>query len=457
MELEISDMAFGGKGIAKVEGFTIFVDQALPLDRVRARIVKKKKNYAEAQILELLSPSPHRITAPCPFSGWCGGCKWQFLKYEQQLVHKRQHVSDALVHIGLMKDIPVHPVIASDRIFRYRNKMEFSCSDRRWLLPGELGREDIDCSFALGLHVPGTFHKVLDISDCLLQAETGNAILRDVRQYMKNSGVPVYGLKTHEGFWRFLMLRHSEAFDHWMVNLITASEDRNTVEPLADFLRKKYPNIVSVVNNITARKAGIAVGEYEILLAGSPSVKDQITGYTFDISANSFFQTNTRGAEKLCETVKSYARLSGRESVWDLYCGTGAIAICLSDKAAQVVGIELAESAVADARANCRANGIRNCSFMAGDIKESISKIGTKPDVLILDPPRSGIHKDAIRQIRDAAPHRIVYVSCNPATQARDLLMLKEDYHVLEVQPVDMFPHTFHIESVARLERKTGS
>ncbi len=456
IELEISDMAFGGKGIAKVDGFTIFVDQTVPLDRVVARIVRKKKNYAEALVAEFISLSPYRIKAPCPYSGYCGGCKWQFLKYEQQLVYKRQHVSDALAHIGLMQDIPVHPVIAPEHIFGYRNKMEFSCSDRRWLLPDELGREDIGFSFALGLHVPGTFHKVLDISACLLQSETGNAILEDVRNYMKNSGIPVYGLRTHEGFWRFLMLRHSVSFDQWMVNIITASEDRKTVGPLADFLMKKYPNIVSVVNNITARKAGIAVGEYEILLGGSPVIKDQIAGYTFDISANSFFQTNTRGAEKLYETVKSYAELGGRESVWDLYCGTGAIAICLSDKAAEVVGIEIVESAVADARANCRSNGISNCRFMAGDIKETMAAIGTKPDVLIIDPPRSGIHKDAVRQIRDAAPHRIVYVSCNPATQARDLLMLKEDYHVIEVQPVDMFPHTFHIECVAKLERKKG-
>ena len=456
VELEISDMAFGGKGIAKVDGFTIFADQTVPLDRVIARIVKKKKNYAEARVTEFLSLSPHRIKPPCPYSGWCGGCKWQFLKYEQQLVYKRQHVSDALVHIGLMPDIPVHPVIASEKIFGYRNKMEFSCSDRRWVLPEEFNREDTEFSFALGLHVPGTFHKVLDISACLLQAETGNAILEDVRQYIKNSGIPVYGLKTHQGFWRFLMLRHSVSFDQWMVNIITASEDRKTVQPLADFLKEKYPNIVSVVNNVTARKAGIAVGEYEIVLAGSRVIKDQIAGYTFDISANSFFQTNTRGAEKLYETVKSYAELSGKEKVWDLYCGTGTIAICLSDKAAEIVGIEIVESAVADARANCRSNGISNCRFIPGDIRETMNAIGTKPDVLILDPPRSGIHKDAVRQIRDAAPGRIVYVSCNPATQARDLLMLKEDYHVIEVQPVDMFPHTFHIECVAKLERKRG-
>ncbi len=457
IELEISDMAFGGKGIAKINGFTIFVDQTVPLDRVVARIVRKKKNYAEARVSQFISLSPHRIDPPCPYSGFCGGCKWQFLKYEHQLVFKQQHVSDALVHIGLMQDIPVHPVIPSDRIFGYRNKMEFSCSDRRWLLPDELGREDAEFSFALGLHVPGTFHRVLDISACLLQAETGNSILEDARQYIKNSDIPVYGLKTHQGFWRFLMLRHSVAFDQWMVNVITASEDRKAVQPLADFLMGKYPNIVSVINNITARKAGIAVGEYEILLGGSPVIKEQIAGYTFDISANSFFQTNTRGAEKLYETVKSYAELSGRERVWDLYCGTGAIAICLSDKAGEVVGIELVESAVADARANCRSNGIGNCRFMTGDIKETLSAIGTKPDVLIIDPPRSGIHKDAVSQIRDAAPRRIVYVSCNPATQARDLAMLKEDYHVIEVQPVDMFPHTFHIECVAKLERKRGS
>jgi 23S rRNA (uracil1939-C5)-methyltransferase len=454
LELKISEIAFGGKGLAKVDGFAVFVDQAVPLDLVTVRIIKKKKNYAEARIISLIEPSPFRINPPCIYSGFCGGCKWQFLRYDKQLEYKRQHVIDALEHIALIKGVPVHPAIPSNLIFGYRNKMEFSCSDRRWLLPDEMGREDIDTGFALGLHVPGTFHKVLDTRACLLHPAMGNDILDDVRTFMKNSDIPVYGLRSHSGFWRFLMLRHSVAYDQWMVNIITAAEDRETVMPLANLLMDKYPKIVSVINNITSRKAGVAIGEYEIPLAGMSCLRDKIGSFEFEISANSFFQTNTRGAECLYETVKNYAKLSGCETVVDLYSGTGTIAICLSDAAKEVIGMEIVESAVADANNNCRLNRVSNCRFVLGDIKNSLSQISSRPYVMIIDPPRAGMHKDVVKQVIEMNPARIVYVSCNPATMARDLGMIKENYRVLEIQPVDMFPHTYHIESVARLERK---
>ncbi|MDM8548686.1 23S rRNA (uracil(1939)-C(5))-methyltransferase RlmD [Desulfobacterales bacterium HSG2] len=453
LELEVSDIAFGGKGLAKVEGLAVFVDQAVPSDCAKVRITKKKKNYAEARVIELTEPSPLRIEPPCKYAGFCGGCKWQFLPYDKQLEYKQQHVAESLEHIGLVQDVPVHPAIPSEQVFGYRNKMEFSCSDRRWLLPEEMGREDIDRGVALGLHVPGTFYKVLDTDACLLQPELGNDILEDVRVFIKNSNAPVYGLRSHVGFWRFLMLRHSAARDRWMVNIVTASEDRGTVQPLADMLTEKYPEIVSVVNNITSRKAGIAIGEYEILLAGESVLTDKIGSFTFEISANSFFQTNTRGAEQLYETVKSYAGLTGKESVVDLYSGTGTIALYLSDSAKTVIGMEIVESAVADAEKNCRINGISNCRFILGDIKDSFSRIDITPDVMIIDPPRVGMHKDVVRQVLRTAAKRIVYVSCNPATLARDLGMMKDHYKIREVQPVDMFPHTYHIESVARLEK----
>ncbi len=453
LELKISEIAFGGKGLAKVDGFAVFVDQAVPLDLVTARIIKKKKNYAEARIISLIEPSPFRLNPPCTYSGFCGGCKWQFLRYDKQLEYKRQHVIDALEHIALIKGVPVHPPIPSNLIFGYRNKMEFSCSDRRWLLPDEMGREDIDTGFALGLHVPGTFHKVLDTEACLLQPAMGNDILDDVRTFMKNSDIPVYGLRSHSGFWRFLMLRHSVAYDQWMVNIITAAEDKETVMPLANLLVDKYPKIVSVINNITSRKAGIAIGEYEIPLAGVSCLRDKIGIFEFEISANSFFQTNTRGAEFLYETVKKYAKLSGCETVVDLYSGTGTITICLSDVAKEVIGMEIVESAVADAKNNCRLNRVSNCRFVLGDIKKSLLQISARPDVMIIDPPRAGMHKDVVKQVIAMNPARIVYVSCNPATMARDFGMIKENYRVLEIQPVDMFPHTYHIESVARLER----
>ena len=454
IKLKILETAFGGKGFARVDEFVVFVDQAIPSDLVVARIIKKKKNYAEARIVSIEESSPFRINPLCIYSGFCGGCKWQFLKYEQQLTYKRQHVVESLQHIGLINEVLVHPTIPSKLIFGYRNKMEFSCSDRRWLLPDEMGGENIENDFALGLHVPGTFHKVLDTKDCLLQPELGNRMLGDIRTYMKNSGVPAYGLRSHTGFWRFLMLRHSVAYDQWMVNIITAANNPEKVQKLASLLVGKYPAIVSVINNITSRKAGVATGEYEIPITGNPYINEKIGHYMFQISANSFFQTNTRGAERLYETVKKFAGLTGKETVVDLYCGAGTIAIYLADSAKKIIGMEIVASAVADAENNCRLNGVTNCKFVTGDIKNCLAELTVKPDIVIIDPPRAGMHPKVVKQILAISPARIIYVSCNPATMARDLSMIKDSYTILEVQPIDMFPHTYHIESVARIERK---
>ncbi len=452
LELDISDIAIGGMGFTKYEDFAVFIKGVVPQDRVLAQIIKKKKNYAEARLIQLISSSPLRIPPPCPYSGYCGGCAWQFLNYDSQLDYKRRHVIQSLEHIALIHGVLVHPTIRSEKIFGYRNKMEFSCADKTWLMPDDMAQGVADTGFALGLHVPGTFHKVLDMQACLLQPELGNRILNDVKAFMKNSGLPPYGLRSHVGFWRFLMLRHSAAYDQWMVNIITASEDRGVVQPLADMLTNKYPEIVSVVNNITNRKSGVAVGEYEILLSGSSVITDKIGNFKFEISANSFFQTNTAGAARLYEIVRQYAGLTGTERVLDLYCGTGTIAISLSDMAKEVIGIEIIDSAVADAQQNCQLNQISNCRFVLGDMREVLPQIGQSPDLMIIDPPRVGMHKDVVKQVLEMKPSKIVYVSCNPATLSRDLALLKEGYEVAEVQPVDMFPHTFHIESVARLE-----
>ncbi len=452
--LDIDTLAIGGKGMGRVDGMAVFVDQVVPGDRVRVRITRKKKNYAEARVMEMMAPSKERIAPPCPYSGFCGGCKWQFLPYERQLAYKTDHVAQSIAHIGLLENVPVHPAIASPNVFAYRNKMEFSCSDHAWLLPHDMDNPDAVRDFAVGLHVPGTFHKVLDTDACMLQPSAGNRILSDVRQYMRHSGLAAYGLKSHKGFWRFVMLRHAPSRDHWMVNIITASENPTALDSLAQQLMATHPRIVSVVNNITASKAGIAVGEREVLLGGVPVLTDGIGDFSFEISANSFFQTNTGAAERLYETVARYAGLTGRERVLDLYCGTGTIGIYLSRQAAWVTGMELVESAVNDARNNCRLNGIDNCRFVGGDIKEQLACVSERPDVLIIDPPRVGMHKDVVKQVLAMGPDRIVYVSCNPATLARDLQMMDELYRVCEVQPVDMFPHTFHIEAVARLEKK---
>jgi 23S rRNA (uracil1939-C5)-methyltransferase len=438
IETEISDIAFGGKGLVRINGMAVFVDQAVPGDTALIRINRKKKNYAEARVVELIEASSDRIKPPCVYSGFCGGCKWQFLEYEIQLRYKRQHVHESLQHIGKLKDVQVHPTVPSPQIFGYRNKMEF----------------EIDKGFGIGLHVPGTFFKVFDTKRCLLQPDLGNDLLDDVRQFIISSGLPAYGLRSHQGFWRFLMLRHSVAFDRWMLNIVTAADDRQVLQPLANGLMQRYPGVTAVVNNITARKAGVTTGESEITLAGDSAIIDKIGSFEFEISANSFFQTNTPGAAKLYDTVKRYAELSGSETVLDLYSGTGTIPILLSDNAIEVIGLEMAPSAIADAENNCRHNQVENCRFVPGDIRETLPTISDRPDVLIIDPPRVGMHKDVAKQVLAMLPERIVYVSCNPATLARDLVLLKEAYQVQEVQPVDLFPHTYHIESVARLIKK---
>jgi 23S rRNA (uracil1939-C5)-methyltransferase len=456
LELRIEKLILGGRGLARVNGLAIFVERAVPGDEVRVRVFKKKKNHAEARLVELINPSPFRVEPPCRYCGFCGGCTLQFLDYEKQLFFKRELIVESLEHIGKLTSTLVHSLIPSEKIFHYRNKMEFSFSDRRWLLPEELSLKDIPKDFALGLHVPGTFDKVIDTEACLLLPDTGNKILGDVRRYVKESRIPPYGLKSHKGFWRFLMLRHSSSHDNWMVNIITSEEQRPWVQPLADLLFQKYKNITSVVNNVNTGKAGIAVGQWEILLSGEPFISDKIAGFEFDVSANSFFQTNTSGAARLYETVKAYAGLTGKETVLDLYSGTGTIPIFLSDRAKKIIGIEISEGAVRDAQENCRKNRIRNCRFICKNIKEGIKDITDSPDIMVIDPPRVGMHRDVIKVVRCLSPDSIVYLSCNPATLARDLALLKEDYQVMEVQPIDMFPHTYHIESVARLEKSFG-
>ncbi|MBF0211030.1 MAG: 23S rRNA (uracil(1939)-C(5))-methyltransferase RlmD [Desulfamplus sp.] len=454
VEVEIIDLAFGGMGVAKPEGFPIFVERAFPGDRVMVKITKKKKNYAEARVLEMVEPSKVRQKAPCYYADYCGGCRWQALPYSEQLKYKKQHVIDSLEHIGLLKGVLVKDVIPSEEIFGFRNKMEFSCSNSRWLTSEELENPEIKKDFGLGLHVPGTFDKIIDIENCLIQPDIGNQILNHIRQYIKESGLQAYNLKTHEGFWRFVMLRSSSAFGTWMVNLVTNQENDQLLNPLADQLMAKFPQIASVVNNVTARKASIATGEYEKVIAGDRCIKERLGEFIFEISANSFFQTNTKGAEALYSLVSKYAELSGKEYVIDLYSGTGTIPIWLSKDAGQVIGIEIVESAVKDARRNAKFNNITNCEFHVGDIKDVLPSIVSGyscDDVMVIDPPRVGMHKDVVAKVIELAPKRIVCVSCNPATLSRDLALMKSKYRVVEVQPVDMFPHTFHIESVALL------
>lgn len=456
IELKIDKMAYGGQGIARVDGFVIFIKGAIPGDRLTAQIFKKKRDCAEAKIVEILEPSADRMQAPCPYSGYCGGCQWQHLRYERQLDYKREQIEESMKHIGALNDMVVQDVIPSENRFAYRNKMEFSFSDRRWFLPHELDHGGSENNFALGLHVPGTHNKIIDIDACLLHQEKGNQILREVKKYVMGSGIPVYNLKTHEGFWRFLVIRHSTAFDQWMVNLVTSEEKPEAVRPLADALFSKIGQISSFVNNINRRKASIAAGEKEVVLAGEAHIKDRIGPFNFQISANSFFQTNSWGAQRLYQTVVDYAEFKGTESVLDLYSGTGTIPIFLSANIKAVTGIEISGSAVQDARKNCEENGIENCHFICGDIREMLPAITHRPDVLIIDPPRAGMHPDVLARVMAMSPERIIYVSCNPATMARDIGQMSKDYEVVEIQPVDMFPHTYHIEAVAKLQHRSN-
>ncbi len=453
-EFEVIDLAFGGKGLAKPDGFPVFIDRCVPGDVVFAKITKKKKSWAEGKLIKILKESSLRTQGKCQYCNFCGGCKWQQIEYDRQLAYKKRHVTESMEHIGGIKDIRVNDVIGSDPIYEYRNKMEFSCSSKRWLLPAELENDEIKKGFGIGLHVPGTFDKVIDIKQCEIMPSLGNQILDDVRNFIKKSDLPAYHLRSHEGFWRFLMLRHSVAFDTWMVNIITKEKKINVVQQLATELAQNYPQIESIMNNITDAKSGVSTGKEEITLYGKDYIKEKLGKFIFKISANSFFQTNTKSCEKLYSKVSEYAALTGKEVVMDLYSGTGTIPIWLSDQAKMVVGIEIVKSAVIDAKFNAGLNGIENCEFFEGDIKDVLPKLKPKPDVMIIDPPRVGMHKDVVQQVLSISPEKIVYVSCNPATLARDLEMLHPKYDIKEIQPIDMFPHTYHIESVALLLKK---
>ncbi len=450
-ELDIIDLAPGGKGLAKPEGFPVFVDRALPGDRILGRIQKKKRSWAQARMLELITPSDKRGHARCTYQPYCGGCRWQDLAYSQQLKYKKRHVQEALDHIGGLDQVPVLDVIPSDPVFGYRNKMEFSCTPSRWLLPWELSHDTIKKDLGIGLHVPGTFDKVIDIEHCSLMPDMGSRILACIRSHIRRSDLLAYHPRTHEGFWRFVMLRHSVALDQWMVNIITSREQPSAMGNMTEDLMETFPNISCIVNNITDARSGVSTGKKELVLHGRDYLLEKLGPYEFHISANSFFQTNTRACEKLYSVVAEYAGLTGKEIVLDLYSGTGTIPIWLSGQAKTISGIEIVASAVADARKNARVNGIENCTFEQGDIKDVLPRMPITPQVIIIDPPRVGMHKDVLDTVLSSGARKLVYVSCNPATLARDLSVLGKKYRIHKVQPVDMFPHTYHIESVAEL------
>lgn len=456
LDLKIESLAYGGMGLARKNDFVIFVKNAIPGQKVLARIYKKRKGYAEANVQKLLEESPYAENVRCNHYYICS--KIQNLAYEKQLIEKANQVEDSFRRLGGFSGFLLSEKIGADKIFNYRNKMEFTFSPNRWVLESE--PEGVSKSFALGLHMTGRYDKILDIRNCHLQPEIGNRILTVARDICKkNSELRPYNPKAHIGFLRFLMLRFGVNTNQLMVNIVTAYDDLNKLSPLTDVLLDQIPEITSMINNINTRKADVAFGEYETLVYGSPTIEEKIGDLVFEISANSFFQTNTIQGERLYKEVEKAAGLSGNEIIYDLYCGTGTIGLFLSKKAKGVYGFEVIRSALEDAEKNARRNQINNVEFLKANL-DTFFKSGQlpkripKPDIVIVDPPRAGIHPDMVQYLPKLKAEKIIYVSCNPTTQARDAKVLNEKgYKIKNGVMVDMFPHTPHIETVALLKK----
>jgi 23S rRNA (uracil1939-C5)-methyltransferase len=464
LNLDIENLAFGGRGVARCNGLVIFVEGGLPGQQVKARIFRKRRDYAEARTLEVLKESTEVVEPMCPYFGECGGCYFQNLDYRAQLKYKRQQVIENLERLGGFENPLVLETLPSPEQYYYRNKMEYSFGDRRWLSKHEITNDEISKpkDFALGLHIRGRFDKILDIDACYLQSPGSVEILNFVRQVVLECKIPPYSTRDHSGFWRHLVIREGKNTGQTMVNLVTAdtAEFFNAVKQLAAQLIEKFPNLTTIVHSINRKKAQIAIGDEERVLFGSGSIKERIGNRLFQISPNSFFQTNTRGAEVLFSKIIEFADLNKNEIVYDLYSGAGTISLYIADKVKKVIGFELATNAVHDAAFNGQLNGIENCFFVPGDLKDSLQMNSAildrwgLPDTIIIDPPRAGVHPRVLERVLKLEPEKIVYVSCNPATFARDAEALCHSVYNLEVvQPVDMFPMTPHIELVSLLTR----
>ena len=454
----IESVAAEGKALAHVDGMVVFVDFAVPGDIVDILVYKKKKNYMEGFIKQIVKPSEYRLEPFCEHFGVCGGCRWQPLPYEMQLQAKRRQVEDQLVRIGHLEVPEIRDTLPSPETTFYRNKLEFSASSNRWLLrdedPDSIPENE---KMGLGFHVGKFFDKVLDIRKCHLQPEPSNAIRLFVKQFCIENGLEFYNIRENKGFFRNMFVRTTEKGEVMLI-LCFAREDELPRKALLDAVAARFPQITSLYYVIN-EKLNDSIGDQSpVLYKGNEAIYEEMEGLRFKIGPKSFYQTNSRQAYGLYRVAREFAALSGNEVVYDLYTGTGTIAQFVSGKAGKVIGIEYVPEAIEDARHNADANGITNCSFFAGDMKDVLNEAFIarhgKPDVVILDPPRAGIHPDVARVILKAAPRRMVYVSCNPASQARDLAILCEDYKITAVQPVDMFPHTMHVENVVALERR---
>jgi 23S rRNA (uracil1939-C5)-methyltransferase len=440
VKLDITDLAFDGKAVAHMDGKVVFLKGGLPGETVMARITRSKPRYDQAIVTEILTKSPERIAAPCSHVDHCGGCTWQDLQYESQLTYKKKQVNDCLERLGKLPDVVVHDVIGSVELFSYRNKMEFSFNVT-------------DDGFTLGLHERGHFDRIFDLDRCHLQSEDADRIVHWVRDFVAEENIPVYDVTNHSGYMRFLMIRQPKHTSQLMVNIVTNYGDFPVREKLIKGLTRAVPAVTTIVHNQNGQKSNIASGEIEKVLLGPGYIEERLFDKTFRIRANSFFQTNSIQTETLYRTAFNLLRPIKTDHVMDLYCGTGSIGILISPYVTEVMGVELVGDAVEAARENARTNHVDNISFFEGDVKEFLK---TEPEererfnIIIVDPPRAGLHPKALKRLLAMRPERILYISCNPATFARDAQqMVQAGYELPLVQPVDMFPHTLHIELTA--------
>ncbi len=456
--VEITGVAAEGKSLARVEDMVVFIPYGAPGDVVDVKLDKKKKSYAEGHIERMIQPSTMRCEPFCEHFGVCGGCKWQHLPYEYQLECKRQQVVDALERIAKVELPQVNDILGSAHTVHYRNKLEYTFSNKMWLTFEQMqsGDEFTDRN-ALGFHIPGAFDKVLDIKRCLLQDEISNELRLFIREYTLSKGYSFYDLKAQQGLMRTLMVRTASTGELMLI-VVFGEDNAEAIEDVMSAIAERFPQITSLLYVVNL-KVNDTIGDQVVnLYRGRDYIEEEMEGLRFRIGPKSFYQTNSLQAYNLYKVARSFARLSGDECVYDLYTGTGTIANFVARQARKVVGIEYVPEAIADAKLNSQVNGIENTTFFAGDMKdvlttEFIAEHG-RPDVMIVDPPRAGMHGDVVNVILEAEPQRIVYVSCNPATQARDIALLDAKYRVTAVQPVDMFPHTHHVENVVALEKR---
>lgn len=456
--LEITAVAAEGKSLARHGEMVVFIPYGAPGDVADVKLDKKKHSYAEGHIERLVEPSPLRMEPFCEHFGVCGGCKWQHLPYAEQLKWKQQQVEDALRRIAKVELPEISPILGSEKTRAYRNKMEYTFSNKKWLTWEQMRlAEEFQDRNAVGFHIPGAFDKVLDITNCHLQDDLGNQLRNHIREFAKDNNLTFFDLRAQTGLLRTMMIRIVSTGEV-MVVMSFGEDNPEAIKGVLDDLRATFPEITSL-NYVINTKANDTIADLDILLhSGRPYIEEEMEGLRFRIGPKSFYQTNSLQAYELYKVARDFAGLTGDEFVYDLYTGTGTIANFVARQCRKVIGIEYVEDAIKDAKLNVEVNGLTNTEFYAGDMKDVLTSdfVAThgRPDVMIVDPPRAGMHEDVVKVILESEPERIVYVSCNPATQARDLSLLDGKYRVAAVQPVDMFPHTHHVENVVRLEKR---